>query len=130
VNRQYLSLPSENGDVITSLLACANERLLCERLFDVVDADKTGLCAIDNILTVLAAPEFKRVVDSTVALSMLMYGKTPTISIRRNKPVIPFVNALKALYGSETAANGMIRKKAFIEFCAYCGDINRFNQAY
>ncbi len=130
VNRQYLSLPSENGDVITSLLACANERLLCERLFDVVDADKTGLCAIDNILTVLAAPEFKRVVDSTVALSMLMYGKTPTISIRRNTPVIPFVNALKALYGSETAANGMIRKKAFIEFCAYCGDINRFNQAY
>ena len=130
VNRQYMSLPSEHGSVVTSLLLCANERLLCERLFDIIDSEKSGLCSIENLLTVLAAPEIKRVVDSTVSLSMLIYGKAAPISNRKNKPIVPFASALHALFGAETAANGMINKKAFVEFCAYCGDINRFNQTY
>jgi hypothetical protein len=119
--RQLILLPS---DAVTPVQTqnFADERSLCDRIFDLINIDKLQTVSASVILDTLKSKVMEKLVTSSVALSMIAFGSAPSQSCAPSPTTFPLADALLFQF-----PNG-ISKVEFLGFTEYALDLHSFNK--
>lgn len=121
--RQLMMLPSDTPTLIPTQNPHADERSICNSIFELINADKNQVVNSNDLIAALKSKQMEKVVKCSVALSMIVFGSAPTHSCALSPTLFPLAEALL------TQFPGGISKAEFIAFIEYALDLHSFNKA-
>jgi hypothetical protein len=149
--KPLLSLPSMSNSTIMIPSNSSNETEIVKTVFDLIDIDKTSKLLTKTLITALQSSVMEKIVRTSVALSMLIYGDfnngiNKGVNFNNNNQSdVSLISALmecfipnkelneyetlteiETLTDSGDESSSIITKDEFIAFCSYCNDLKLY----
>jgi len=121
--RQLVVLPSEAATPVLAPKPFQTERQVCDRVFDLINIDKVDSIQAHVLIEALKSKMLEKVVRSSVALSMIVFGTSSSHSSGPCLTTFPLADALLSKFPDG------ISKAEFIGLGLYALDLHSFNKA-